>query len=197
MFMERVFFLNLSVVMKSKFEELSKRGLLHSGTIKPMRLAKETTDDLDLGEANLGGSADSDDEASEENKGRSMGQKRAREDYGGEEEERIEMEGEEEEGVIGEAKAEEEEEKGDDDGNEDEGTGDKDDEDGEGGKGDDELSDAEGEPTPKKQKTIKKSGPDASAGVPLKKLGKKRPGAWLKEQVEDVRVFELDQSNGT
>ena len=60
-YMERVFFYNLHVIMEAKYEEIGRRGLLDSGRVKAARITKEVVEDLDLGEADLGGSADSDD----------------------------------------------------------------------------------------------------------------------------------------
>ena len=198
-YMERVFFLNLSTIMESKFEEMEKRGLLHSGTLKSAKLTKEVVDDLDLGEGNLGGSADSDDEAADENKGRSKRQKREREDYGGEDEERVEMEGdegEEEETTTAEGEK-----------------ADEDDDDEEGKVGDDETTkitsndlsiddddddQSDGEPTAKKQKMSKKDGKSdkkrEAASSNLKSKRVDRPGTWLKNKVEAVRLFAVDDS---
>ena len=200
--MERVFFLNLSAVMDAKFEELEKRGLLHSGTLKPLKLAKEVVDDLDLGEGNLGGSADSDDEATDENKGRTKRQKREREDYGGEEEERNEMEGNDDVEDVAEEAADEE--KGEEGGDEEDKPDDAADTTlvEEEAPSSEEDDNSDGEPSAKKKKSsfsnkstksVKKKPPKSpSKKSQFSSVG--RPGAWLKDQVEAVRLFEVDAS---
>ena len=220
-FLERIFFPNIALLMEAKSKEIENRGLLDSGRIKAAKVHKEVLDDLDLGEGNLGGSADSDDEAADENKGRNKRQKREREEYGGEDEERGQMDGEEEEEEEGEAeegendKSEEKEDNsGDKEKNDDDLVSDGDiSSDSDNDSGGEEEEEAP-EPASKKQrKTSSSAGiggaaekKDKDKPAPKKKplaselrgtraFGKLPSGQWIVNHVESVRSFKLDRSS--